>query len=83
MEQHPNVPQAHPLKWKTVVRGAGGPTVAGNEVIDDADELAEYAESCSSADEGAQVANAKPKFEREKVIAIAVGVSPEIIRGSQ
>lgn len=76
MEQHPNVPQSHPLKLKNVVKGVGGPKRASNEVIDEDEELAEYAASCTDAKEGEQVLACKAKFEREKVIAVALGERP-------
>ena len=76
MQQHPNVPQAHPLKFRTVARSHGGPRAAVNDVIDDAEELAEYAEDCTDAKDQAQLAASKPRFEREKVIAVALGSRP-------
>lgn len=75
-QQNPNVPQAHPLKFRSLVRGGGGPKEAVNDVIDDAEELEDYAADCTGAEERAKLAEAKPRFEREKVIAVALGLRP-------
>ena len=75
-QQNPNVPQAHPLKFRTLVRGRGGPKEAVNDVIDDAEELDDYARDCTGEDDRKRLGEAKPRFEREKVIAVALGLRP-------
>ena len=75
-QQNPNVPQTHPLKFRTIVRGRGGPKEAVNDVIDDAEELEDYARDCTGDDDRKRLEAAKPRFEREKVIAVAIGQRP-------
>jgi hypothetical protein len=75
-DQNPNVPQAHALKFRTVVRGRGGPKEAVNDVIDDAEELEDYARDCTGEEDRKRLEAAKPRFEREKVIAVAIGQRP-------
>ena len=76
MQSHPNVPQPHPLKFRTILQASGGPKAAINDVIDDCEELEEYAESCVQQDDREVILAAKPKFEREKVIGVALGERP-------
>jgi len=76
VQQHPNMPQAHPLKFRNLVHGSGGPRMAINEVVDDREELEEYAQDCVGEDDRAAIAASTPRFEREKVIAVALGQRP-------
>lgn len=70
----PNFPQSHPIKFRNVFRGTGGPQVVINEVIDDADELKEYADSCKT--DGDNIRNQQVDFKKERLIAVAIGERP-------